>query len=51
METMKLKMMMICLLFLTPNLFALDWVRDFDAGLEEAYERGAPIFIFLCQDT
>jgi len=38
------------LLFLTP-LDSIEWVRDFDAGLEEALERGAPAFIYLSQDT
>ena len=32
-------------------LHALDWIMDFDAGLDEALERGSPVFIFLCQDT
>jgi len=39
------------ILFLSMPLYALDWVMDFDAGLEEALERGSPVFIFLCQDT
>ena len=40
-----------CILVFAMPLHAFDWVRDFDAGLEEALERGSPVFIFLCQDT
>ncbi|MEW6746418.1 MAG: thioredoxin family protein [Planctomycetota bacterium] len=39
-----------CLLMPMP-VGALEWVRDFDTGLEEAYERGVPVFVFLCQAT
>jgi hypothetical protein len=39
------------LLVLASPASALEWVKDFDAGLDEAYERGAPAFIFLAQAT
>ncbi len=29
----------------------LEWVTDFEKGLDEAHERGAPVFIFLTQLT
>jgi hypothetical protein len=30
---------------------AVEWRTDLDAALKEAAERGAPVFLFLCQAT
>ncbi|MHC4663557.1 MAG: hypothetical protein ACYS8W_18005 [Planctomycetota bacterium] len=43
---------LLCVLLVLPSpARGIEWVKDFDAGLDEAYERGAPAFIFLAQAT
>ncbi|TET39042.1 MAG: hypothetical protein E3J72_01450 [Planctomycetota bacterium] len=42
----------LCALILFPSSAdAIEWVTDFDAGLDEAHERGAPLFVFFVQTT
>ncbi|MHC4663555.1 MAG: thioredoxin family protein [Planctomycetota bacterium] len=41
-----------CVLFVNPpEALAIEWVTNFDRGLDEAAERGAPVFIFFAQET
>ena len=36
--------------FLPSTVFAVEWVTDLSAALDEAEERGAPLFIYVMQE-